>query len=89
MGGNVWECTIAAVEERSVVRKSFFADFVLQVIGNSSRLVPWLGEVVAEASRARNPSYLRIDGLSPANRCDVRASTRELRCELWCLFAII
>lgn len=87
--GHVREGTIVAVEERSEVSESFFADVVLQVVGNSSRLVPWTGKIVAEASRAGNPSYLWFDGLCPANRGNVRASTRKLGGELRCLFAII
>ncbi len=89
MRGHVWKAAIAAVEKRSEVGESFLADMVFQVIGNGCRLVLWTGKIVAEASRACNPSYLWFDGLSPANRGYIRAGTRKLRCELRGLFAII
>lgn len=87
--GHVWEATIAAVEEWSEIIEGFFADMILQIVGNSSRLISWTGKIVAEAARARNPSYLWFDGLSPANRSNVRTSAREFRRELRCLLAIV
>ena len=89
MRRNVRESAIGKVGESTKVLLGRCTDVVVQIGIHCVCLVSGTGEVVAEASGARDPGNLRTNGLSAADCGDVRTCTRKLRRELWRLFAIV
>lgn len=89
MRRNIRESAIGKIGESTKVLLGRCADVVVQVGGHCTRLVFRAGEVVAEASGARDPGNLRTNGLSAADCGDVRTCTWKLRRELWRHFAIV
>lgn len=89
MRRNIRESAIGEVGESAEVVLGSCADVVIQVGGYRACLVCGASEVVAEASRAGDPSDFRADGLGAADCRDVGACAWELRCELWCHLAVV
>ena len=89
MRRNVRESAVGKIGESTKVLLGRCADMVVQIGVHRARLVFGTGEVVAEASGARNPGNFRTNGLSAADCGDVRTCTRKLRRELWRHFAIV
>ena len=89
MRRNVRESAVGKVGESTKVLLGRCADVVGQIGIDRACLVSGTGEVVAEASGARDPGNLWTNGLSAADCGDVRTCTRKLWRELWRHFAIV
>ena len=89
MCAHVREGSATGVEVRREVLECCRANAILEVIGHSRCLVRWLREVVAEAARAGDPGYFRLNRLRTSNSGDEGGGAWKLRRELRRLLAVI
>ena len=89
MRRNIWKPAVGKVGESAKIRLGGWGDVIVQIGRYRACLVIRALKVVAEASGASNPCNLGANGLSATDCCDVGARARELRRELWCLFAVV
>ena len=87
MGGDVREAAAGFIEVLLVV--SWVVELVGEIAFYGGGLIGGLGEVVAEAARASDPSNFRLEGLCAADGGDVRARSWELRCKLRSILAVV
>lgn len=89
VGGDIWEGSAAAVEERLVVRQCCIVDTVAEVVGDGRCLVGGLGKVIAKATRAGIPCYFGANGLCATNCGNKWAGAGKLGCKLRSSLAIV
>ena len=89
MRRNIREPAVGEIGESAEVLLGCWGDVIVQIGGHRACLVIGAREVVAEASGASDPGDLRADGLSATDCGNVGTCAWELRCELWCLCAVV
>lgn len=89
MRRNVRISAIRKVRKGTEVLFGGWADVAVQVCGYCAFLVIRLREVIAEPSRAGDPSDLGADGLRATNCGKVGTSGGEARRELGCRFTVV